>query len=924
MTHAPVFRGRRIDYEIEVPYQGGTRNLDMATARVGDFDGDGRPELLVANDPCYGLGGITLVRLRAEGGIGPVEHTPVNGTSSCSFTPYYVTGDKMTIGDFDGDRRVDVAFWRSGLLYRMTASGTFLPTPFSLPLDPTEGFQYQPYIMSADFNGDGLPDVVMSQPFFIIDFDTFNIRDSTNIYVFLADGQGGFRRSQKIEAPADPALDFRLIPISARDFNHDGKADLLSIGSGPLGTTEILLGDGAGHLSLPQAGLAVSPPLPVSPESSIAPSAVDDLNADHLPDLVYVVPGSGRVQSTIYLSTAPGRFATVQAQSDPLQSYADFFRTATVADLDEDGRQDVEVSGEGWTVPFLQLSNGQFRAGPWQRVPLRVNGLLRTRWDEDALYDRVYFGDRLPSDYTTTHPTLSVFLNHGSRNRDFADLDLSAERQPLTLKLRAGDFDGDHHQDIAVGTLDGIQVFRGDGRGGFLREVGFSGSFGVPAMVSGDWNEDGRTDLAFLRANASTSNEPGSVAIYLAQPGAPRFAAGVTVAVGPRPIKAVPVDLNRDGHLDLIVGGSGVTKPGLSGLIDGSAVSVLGDGHGGFAPSVPAYTLPPGYFNPEFLDVDSDDIDGDGVPDLILLVRSNMFAPGLGAWGPGHGDGTFEIPYYFGNSSTSAPARLLKPRDLNGDGITDLSLAPGWNGLYTIGRQVFLGTPDRDFHFTVASDCCAYAGEFTDLEGDGFLDLVARQDLDSLTVGVGSGTGEFLAEKTYYSPAGEYLTGAFERPSLSIDPIQADFDEDGRVDVVTLDFKGHATVLFNRSGRLASDPEESLAGAGTEPALDPRIDVLEIQGRPGAYDFGDEGGREGALVFTIHLERPEESEERAPVAARVAKDTLRGEDRPSLPPAPVMVQINFNFGELLKDTDGDGALDLSIANAAQEPGLAGT
>jgi hypothetical protein len=105
--------------------------------------------------------------------------------------------------------------------------------------------------------------------------------------------------------------------------------------------------------------------------------------------------------------------------------------------------------------------------------------------------------------------------------------------------------------------------------------------------------------------------------------------------------------------------------------MNGTVISYLGDGAGGFAPGVPAYDLPPGYLNPEFLDIEAGDVDVDGTPDLVVLAGYGHENSAEGYWGKGHGDGTFEIPYYFGSTSGPFADPLVKPRDLNGDGFTD-------------------------------------------------------------------------------------------------------------------------------------------------------------------------------------------------------------------------------------------------------------
>ncbi|MCI0658384.1 MAG: choice-of-anchor D domain-containing protein, partial [Acidobacteria bacterium] len=376
--------------------------------------------------------------------------------------------------------------------------------------------------------------------------------------------------------------------------------------------------------------------------------------------------------------------------------------------------------------------------------------------------------------------------------------------------------------------------------------------------------------------------------------------------------------------------------------------SFLGDGTGGFAAGVPSYDLPSGAINPEILDVEAQDVDGDGIPDLVLMAGYSQDYPSRGYWGTGHGDGKFEIPYYFGSASGYLVDPLLKPRDLNGDGFIDFLLSPTfspWNP--SLVSTTFLGALEADHRFTVYSECCQRSGGFVDLDGDSFLDLLGIASVDSLRFGSGAGTGQFLRSGPDFSPSAFPFYSLFYGPDeKNSTPLQADFDEDGLLDIVTLDGLRHVRVLFNRANRVASDQAESLAetAAGAR-QLDPEIDLVEVQGRVGAYDFAGTGIPQGALVLTMainqftELESSQDESGGGLVERRDGSEPARPFGNPGRlhPPngvAPGLegphaslksgtFQLFLNFGEPLVDSDGDGHADLSLANARQEPGLSG-
>ena len=113
------------------------------------------------------------------------------------------------------------------------------------------------------------------------------------------------------------------------------------------------------------------------------------------------------------------------------------------------------------------------------------------------------------------------------------------------------DFNLDGRPDIAAiptsGTQSPVNVFLGNGAGGFVPFMGSATPNSAVALVTGDFNNDGRPDLA-----AAGGASPGTVTILLGD-GSGRFAARSPVAAGPYPRGLATGDLNGDGNLDLAV-----------------------------------------------------------------------------------------------------------------------------------------------------------------------------------------------------------------------------------------------------------------------------------------------------------------------------------------------------------------------------------
>ncbi len=951
---SPIFRSQRLDYAPADPFLPPypyNPTLNMAYVRVGPADANGDRTIVVFNDPCSRDDpGIFFLHLSEGGSI--QSTTGVQARATCDFA-HLMGGNLFTAGDFDGNGLTDFASWGSHTLFLQQPGERVVEVPFSLPLDPVEGYPQGVYLVSGDLNQDGIPDVVIAQEFLVVSNNPpdFTYRDSTDLTLFLADGHGGFVRSQKITALAVPGQDFKLLPAALADFTGDGIPDYLGYGSAPAGAWEILPGDGAGHLLTPDSGIPTS--LPPTDRYGTFPYSVagsGDLNGDGLADLVLKDQGGSPY---VALSAGIGYYPGPQRLSLPPSSY---WHTVDIEDVDGDALPDIQLLGHGFVATYRGTGDGVQTAPLQQKVPIDPQGSLRMRWDEDPLPDLVFYGEGIPPgpgllDHTLS---LSVFLSPAGLARDQIEIP-----RPWSgaYPLAAGDFDGDGEQDLLfAGNGHRVVLYRGNGHGGFLAlpDAAAPPGGGITGALAADFNHDGRDDIVVLSAPA-TAGGSGSVTLYLGQPPGQPPALLLTKAAGGSPIKAAAADLNGDGNLDLLVADKGAVRPGCAGncYFGGKVSAYLGLGGGGLGdPRVVIDSDPPGLL-PGIADIEAGRVNGDAIPDLLILFSTFALYDGTtGAWADGRGDGGFDGPYTL-NRNVSVLGTIFPlppPADVNGDGLPDAGMS-----LVTLSDfghpqfGTFLGHTEEDLsRFGIASPCCIDPGQFVDLDRDGFLDLVGA-DLasDHLQYGAGTGTGSFPTRDPLYAAGGLRLMQADGNPPPRITPapLFADFNDDGRTDLVVWDAIG-IHLLLNRSNRVASDPAESLQdpAPGAHP-VDPQIDLTEIQARVGSYDFSGVGIPQGALVFTLSLnDLPPPADSGGETvgdrnAERDGGAPARGENVPGDRPGPVFsnpgwrsgrpslksgrFQIFLNFGEPLEDSDGDGRLDLSIANATQEPGLAG-
>jgi hypothetical protein len=542
-------------------------------------------------------------------------------------------------------------------------------------------------------------------------------------------------------------------------------------------TVSVLPGNGDGSF-----GAGITYPVGSDPEG-IVPG---DFNRDGRPDLAVGNAGDGTV--SILLGSHDGTFqppVTYPVGPNPLIAGGDF---------NGDGCLDLAVSSDSGASVLLGNGDGTFL---WHDSHQAFEGPI-------SMVSGDFNGDGHLDLTTSVGGGIALVLGNGDGTFQ-PPIGSGTVTAGSPSSVATGDFNGDGRLDMAVSDLDGsVQVLLGNGDGTFPQindQVRLQEGQQGWAIVSGDFNDDGRLDLA-------VSSVGGKVSVLLGN-GDGTFQLPVSYAVGFEPYSMVAGDFNGDGNLDLAAASA---ASGFS--TSGCPVSILlGNGDGTFRPQI-SCPVPV-----SLKSIVAGDFDGDGHIDLAVFSDGNITSGSVVVVLRGDGDGTFhpQVPYRSGPYSAFAEFNSISAGDFNGDGYLDLAaLNTDSNTL-----SVLLGNGDDTFKpprtFKVGSrPVSIVSGDFND---DGHLDLATLNGGDdTASVLLGDGDGTFRPQVTYrvgpgYSGFQLIVTG--------------DVNGDGRLDLAVED-SGTRTVLMGRGdGTFAPSEDLATSSHATPVAADVQNDGAE-------------------------------------------------------------------------------------------------
>lgn len=400
---------------------------------------------------------------------------------------------------------------------------------------------------------------------------------------------------------------------------------------------------------------------------------------------------------------------------------------------------------------------------------------------------------------------------HGARDRATIDLakftDATSDAGfPTTSSgvgsgpsaLATGDVDGNGTDALFVSTWSAsahksiAHLYRV--QGGFVQEAtdrsGISLPLGAAYATFVDYDNDGWMDLFAIgtegRGHLFRNNGNGTFAEVTAR-------AGVGDVKGAR--KALFVDLDHDGDLDLLLIGSGqrtVYRNNLDGTFT-EATAAFGLTGGSATDAVVA------------------DFDGDGRIDLLLTSEN-----GAALYHNGGAQRFTDVTAASGLAGAGGSA-TASVGDYNNDGFLDLFITSTKGGEAALWLNTGNGTFTRDRRSNAAlQPLHAMAGSttaFVDYDNDGWLDLLVSTSAERGNGAPGvflfrnDGTGKFL-DRSSRIPSAVRNGGA---SAVSVTDIDADGDED----LLLMDDAGAPHLLRNDGGNSNLAVNVELKGLGT-------------------------------------------------------------------------------------------------------------
>lgn len=620
--------GQTVSLQLQADYPVGTA-IDTPRFGVGDFNNDGRPDLVTLNPTnLSSIGPLSIFLNNGAGGYGAPLNTP-----GVTLSP-----TDVVVRDFNGDGMADLGLSQTGISNGINirlgnGTGNFL-TGTSVAAE-----RGSPSIASADFNGDNIQDVAICN----------NVNE---LRVLNGNGSGGFGAA----APFTTAAVCQ--DLVTADFNVDGRPDLaVAMRLAPTDRgVQVFLNNGT----------SFNAPLNIAGAVASEELITADLNRDCIPDIVAAQFASSVLNTPIFIliGNGAGGFTSTTINVN------NFPRRMTIGDFNLDKKVDLVLrrninnnptantltilpgnGSGGFGAPFeaaianattsteMHVATTDANRDGKDDLVIGRQGGFQLHHGNSARFtatDNDYDGD-LKADLSVFRPSLGEWYTQRS-TQGF----LRTRWGNSSDRTTPADYDGDGKADIAVWRENGygdpnqsnFYILRSTDSTFQFEQFGRIGD----SPVSGDWDGDGKADVAVYRNGATA----GAQSFFFYRPSGTAGVNFLTVYWGINGDQPARGDFDGDGRIDAAVfrpsNGVWYVRQSSNGQLAVQNWGIAGDR------VVPS------------------DYDGDGRTDFAVFRPSNNF------WyvrNSSNGAGVF--------SQWGTSGDTLVPADYNGDGRTEVA-----------------------------------------------------------------------------------------------------------------------------------------------------------------------------------------------------------------------------------------------------------
>jgi hypothetical protein len=400
--------------------------------------------------------------------------------------------------------------------------------------------------------------------------------------------------------------------------------------------------------------------------------------------------------------------------------------------------------------------------------------------------------------------------------------------------IAVADFNGDGKPDLAVANSgdpntndDGnVSILLGKGDGTFQGSISFNAGKNPWSIAVGDFNHDGKTDLAVLDGGETSVN-------ILFGKGDGTFQPAVKYNLGSSgyPAAIAAADLDGDGNLDLAIANAGLCI--LLGNSDGTFQAAVNNSGGGTSLTI-------GDFN------------GDKKMDIAVVSQTRVGGGEIKGYLSvfvGNGDGSFQSPV---ETDFSGGSDSIAAGDFNGDGKLDVVVTPAPGPFLPFPVVLLLGNGDGTFQAPQDLDpaqagiprhFAAVAGDFNN---DGKLDVAV---LVVFLVGSGAPPPPVLrlllgnGDGTFQTPQDSDLS------TLPWSLSAGDFDLNGSLDAAVANSESNNISVLLNKGAPGSLQDFSLSASPLSPGT-----IAAGQSATGTVSVVPTGGFSSSVSFTCSVQ----------------------------------------------------------------------